>query len=774
MINLSLLLFYSVFSLVDSLPQVLPGTREGIAPVSQEAFSRELLDGAHRFVDLKIEEANTERMRDWTIGFSSKEQKEHFLSEKRDKLRSILGIATQPVKVNKIELIANVSDPVEVAETNKYTIYQIKWPVLEGVFGEGLLLKPKVNPKGHFIVLPDADQIPEQLAGLAPGIAEGSQMARHLAENGFEVIVPTLINREVLEKDQSAREWIYRQAFQMGKHLIGFEVQQVLAISQYWQEQGADKIGLAGFGEGGLIALVAAALDTNIDASLVSGYFGQQQEKWDEPIYRNIWDFSTHFGDAELAAMVAPRGLVIEHSQLPEEVIFPTQKPPEYDPFSYSGYKGALTQTDFKTLQETFNRISLIEKNASYNRVLVTGQNSTSIAFGSMNGLNALVDLMEIEGNLDLSSDKPFDQRKDFNPKERQLRIRNGMETYVQQLMHLSPATRNEFYLHQVMPNWANKEWSTKSYHPYEKPDQFKKESQKYREYFKDEVIGSFSDDLLPGNPSSIQVYENEKWKGYSIALDVFPEFGGGGILLLPKDISKGEQRPVVVVQHGRNGVPEIVIEGHTSYNNMAARLAEEGFVVFVPYGLFSGEDRYRWLDRKANTIGKSLFSFVLAQHEQYLAFLGDLPFVDKSRIAFYGKSYGGETAMRIPSILEGYALSVCSADFGDWTRKVADTSFYNSFMHTIEWEMPYFNMGNTFSYAEMAYLIFPRPFMVERGRHDLVQPDEWVAYEYEKVRSLYTQFGKGDNTNIEYFNGGHASRNKGVFDFLHQHLNWP
>jgi len=91
-----------------------------------------------------------------------------------------------------------------------------------------------------------------------------------------------------------------------------------------------------------------------------------------------------------------------------------------------------------------------------------------------------------------------------------------------------------------------------------------------------------------------------------------------------------------------------------------------------------------------------------------------------------------------------------------------------------IEWEMSYFNMGNTFSYAEMAYLIFPRPFMVERGRHDLVQPDEWVAYEYEKVRSLYTQFGKGDKTNIEYFNGGHASRNKDVFDFLHQHLNWP
>jgi len=29
---------------------------------------------------------------------------------------------------------------------------------------------------------------------------------------------------------------------------------------------------------------------------------------------------------------------------------------------------------------------------------------------------------------------------------------------------------------------------------------------------------------------------------------------------------------------------------------------------------------------------------------------------------------------------------------------------------------MPYFNMGNTFDYAEMAYLMVPRPFMVERA----------------------------------------------------------
>ena len=129
---------------------------------------------------------------------------------------------------------------------------------------------------------------------------------------------------------------------------------------------------------------------------------------------------------------------------------------------------------------------------------------------------------------------------------------------------------------------------------------------------------------------------------------------------------------------------------------------------------------------------------------------------------------------MRVPAVLEGYCMSICSGDFGDWTRKITDTHWYNSYMTTIEWEMPCFNMGSTYSYAEMAYLIFPRPFMVERGHDDTVQPDEWVAYEYAKVRYVYDQFNLGENTDFEVFNGGHSMRGVGTVTFLHKHLNWP
>jgi hypothetical protein len=94
--------------------------------------------------------------------------------------------------------------------------------------------------------------------------------------------------------------------------------------------------------------------------------------------------------------------------------------------------------------------------------------------------------------------------------------------------------------------------------------------------------------------------------------------------------------------------------------------------------------------------------------------------------------------------------------------------------MFTGEYEMYEFNLGNTFNYAEMADLIFPRPFMVERGHGDGVAPDEWVAYEFAKVKRRYDLLGHGDRCEMEVFNGGHQINSKGTFDFLHKHLKWP
>ena len=81
---------------------------------------------------------------------------------------------------------------------------------------------------------------------------------------------------------------------------------------------------------------------------------------------------------------------------------------------------------------------------------------------------------------------------------------------------------------------------------------------------------------------------------------------------------------------------------------------------------------------------------------------------------------------------------------------------------------------GATFNYAELSWLILPRPFMVERGHHDTVAPDEWVAYEYARTRRRYDLLGLGDRTELEVFDGPHTIHGVGSFAFLRKHLSWP
>src|SRR5436305_1083404 len=108
---------------------------------------------------------------------------------------------------------------------------------------------------------------------------------RRLAERGCRVVVPTLIDRcdtfsgnpAVRMTNQPHREFLYRGAFEMGRHVIGYEVQKVLAAVDWLAglpgAGTARRIGVTGYGEGGLLAFYSAALDTRIDAALVSGYF---------------------------------------------------------------------------------------------------------------------------------------------------------------------------------------------------------------------------------------------------------------------------------------------------------------------------------------------------------------------------------------------------------------------------------------------------------------------------------------------------------------------
>jgi len=744
-----------------------------------------MVAGIDRFLTSETERSIGERHRRWQRDFSSFEAYEKSVQPNRERLRRIIGAADARLPVTALEILGSTASPAKIAETGSFTAEVVRWPVFEGVYAEGLWLQTKGKPVASIVVIPDADQTPEMLVGLAPGLAPERQLARRLVENGCEVLVPVLISRQDTWSgnprinrftNQPHREWIYHQAFPLGRHIIGYEVQKVLAGVDFLEGRG-HRIGVAGCAEGGLIAFYAAALDRRIVAALVSGYFDSRERLWEEPIYRNLFGLLQEFGDAEIAGLIAPRALIVENSPGPR-----VDGPPAPREGRSGAAPGQWHAPEYASVKTEFERGRALLKAGNprdFDRFrLISGTEGTTTGPGSDRAIAALLETLgDPPKNLQQPGTAPVDLRPAFDPGTRQQRQVKELEEYTQRLLRDSERDRLDFF-------WSKLKVTS--------PQDWETSCVPFREILWEDVIGRLPSPALPFNarsrrlespkvdqsPSSAATSTNN-WTGYEVVLDVCPDIFAWGDLLIPHELKPGERRPVVVCQHGLEGVPMDAISQDPKngafhyYRGFASRLAERGFVVLVPHNPYRGEHAFRRLQRKANPLKLSLFSIITAQHSRWLEWLGDLPFVDAKRIGFYGLSYGGKTAMRVPAMLPGYALSICSGDFNDWIRKNVSLDYAASYMFSGEYEMPEWNLGRTFSYAEMAALIAPRPFMVERGHNDPVGLDEWVASEYAKVRRLYDQLGIGDRTAIEFFNGGHTINGIGTFDFLHKHLNW-
>ncbi len=768
-------------SLAGAEPEALPGT--ALLDWTDEDPSVRIMDGAHAFVERKIAEAAA-RVPALPL---AEEARAEFVAESRASLARKLGVVDER-SAPRLEFFAEGPLSFEgeppsalVSEGPGFRIHQVRWQVLPGVFAEGLYVNPLADEDDALppaapclVLLPDADETPEDVLGLTDRLPAHQRIGLRFALAGFRILVPDSLDRSLLEDfgegerdeafaktEQSRREWIYRQAFQMGRHPLGYEVQTILAaVDWFGAAYSGRSVAAAGYGEGGRAALYAAALDTRIASAFVSGAFAPRDRAWAEPIDRNLFELLPEHGDASVAALVAPRVLLVEHTAFPE----------------VADRKGEIATPPLAEVEREWQRVG---------RAAGGFAPPPSILFNEAHG-NARGDYPSVAGYLQATGLEPdidrapplafvVDGRVGFDPAQRQRRILLGLQSHVQRLVDESEDLRAESFLYLAEPALRPGEWSTEREHPTLEPDRFVAESETWRARFEREVIGAFDEEPLAPNPRTRKLGESGAWTMWEVGLDVFPEFEAWGVLLLPKGIAPGERRPVVVCQHGRNGVPRDCIDaGKPAYNDFAARLAERGYIAFAPHALYRHEDRYRWLDRKANLVGGTLFSFVLATHRQCLAWLRTLPEADPGCVAFYGLSYGGEAALRIPAAMPEYGLSVCSGDFNHWTRKVADPKYPRGFMRSIEWEMPYWNLGNTFDYSEMAALIFPRPFFVERGHHDRVAPDSWVAYEYAKVRALYARFGLAERTGIEFFHGGHSVNGQGAFEFLDRWLSPP
>ena len=740
----------------------------GTAPLTTKGdLAAQMVNGINEYLLRATAESAGKRSPLWKRDYASAERYERSVSPNRERLKKIIGAVDLRVAAVSVELERTLSASDVIAKGAGYKVYAVRWPVFEHVTAEGLLLEPDRPPVARIVALPDADWSPEMLAGLAPGVAPEGQYARRLAENGCQVLVPVLIDRAdtwsgipgIRMTNQPHREWIYRMSFEVGRHIIGYEVQKTLAAVDWFTHENAGHavpIGVVGYGEGGLLALYSAAVDSRVQAVVVSGYFQSRQEVWKEPVYRDVWGLLQEFGDAEIASLIAPRALIVEASRGPEI----EGPPPATKERSGATPNGRLATPPLDSVRAEIERARpfFARLQAADHLRLVESGGGHGLP-GSEPTLKALLESLAVRGKLRHSGDEPMGQRSNFDPSERLHGQFNELVDYTQKLLRHSPERRVEF--------WAKADASS--------PERWRQSTQFYRDYIWEEVIGKLPAPSLPANPHSRQIYDEPKFRGYEVTFDVWPGVFAYGILLVPKGMRPGERRPVVVCQHGLEGRPFDAADPKTDshyYHRFAARLAEEGFVTFSPQNPYIFADRFRVIQRKGHPLKLSLFSFILGQHERILDWLAAQPFVDPARIGFYGLSYGGKTAVRVPPLLNRYALSICSGDFNEWVWKTTSVESPYSYMLGGEYDMLEFDFANVVNYSDLANLMAPRPFMVERGHGDGVAPDEWVAYEYAKVRRFYdVQMNLPDATAIEFFTGPHTINGKGTFEFLRRHL---
>ena len=755
-----IVLAFVMFGAAEPVPvQPLPNT----APLEESAdFAATMVEGIDRWLMQAIGASTGQRASKWQRDVSSHAAYLESIAPNRERFARIIGLKDARVAPG-MELIASPGRSSLLARAGNCEVHAVRWSVLEGVEAEGLLLQPAGAPKAFVVALGDCDWPPEMLSGLTEGLPPEAQYARRLAESGCMVVVPALLDRQctwsgnpgVRMTNLPHREFVYRAAYEMGRHVIGYDVHTILAAIEWFRTSSDAPVGVIGSGEGGLLAFYAAAVDTRIDVAAISGYFGPRERVWEEPIYRNVWALLDEFGDAEIASLIAPRSLIVEAAPCVE-----ADGPPEPVGGRNDAAPGRIRTPD----------AAAVEREIARARALIDGLTPPlETAFvKAMDGhagndatLQALLAALDSGLTLPSNSAPPVLTGDLPDTEARMKRHFERLIGHTQRVMREAPLVRAKFW----------EKAGTASAEAWEQSAAW------YRDYFWEEVIGKLPPASVPPNPRTRLIFDEPKYRGYEVKLDVYPGVFAYGLLLLPKELKEGERRPVVVCQHGLEGTPHKCADPSVeipAYNQYGCRLAERGFIVYAPQNPYIGGDAFRVLQRKANPLKLSLFSFIVRQHERTLEWLATQHFADPARIGFYGISYGGKTAMRVPAILPQYCLSICSADYNEWVWKNVSIEYPFSYLYTGEYEMPEFDLGDTFNYAEMSWLIFPRPFMVERGHWDGVSIDEWVAYEYARTYRHYDALGFGDRTTIEYFDGPHAIHGVGTFAFLHEKLGWP
>jgi cephalosporin-C deacetylase-like acetyl esterase len=688
----------------------LPGTESLLASAGELAPQRQQV---FNYFEKRIAAASHVRDETWRPDFSSARAYQSSLEGQRKSLRTMLGLTT--IAKFGPARIAMVAGKAEGLRVDRVTI-----PIDAGLAARGLLLTPPGSgKKPAVIVCPDANTWPERLAGLdAARDTQAGQSARvaALLANGSMVYVAQSIERLsdhpycAKTRGKDRRAILYRLGYVVGRTMPGIDVQDTLAAVAFLsnhREVKTENISVAGRGQGGMTALMAAALDARISAATVTDYFDRRDRCWDEPVDRRLRDQLLHFGDAELAAMIAPRSLTIEAS---------------------AEFLGRAVGFE----SETQRASQFFARAGSAKRLTVVKNHAENPARQTMSPLEA--EQVAAARNRHFEERLTWLRRQISESQARRYARWNILGRSPDDFPNIQKAMLEDYrQMVGTVPDDGT---------PMTVRSELALATKGYRAY-------RVTIDVVKG----VSVYGNLlvpfNVQGKRPAVICQHGFGGS-----PEKITGlGMKKDTVYHEFGR----KLAENGYVVFAPMLMHYAPS--------------EQVSKQMRQANAVGMMRVAMPVAKTNRVIDFLESLDYVDADRIGYYGLSYGGYSAIWMTPLIDRLAVSVISGNFNDWRSKITSDELNTSYLRHPDEDMYSWDCLNRFTHPELIAMMIPRPVCVEFGHRDGITTPEWTAYAWAQTKELRDHLRQTDRIILAEFDGAHEIRGDETFTFLDRFL---
>lgn len=271
---------------------------------------------------------------------------------------------------------------------------------------------------------------------------------------------------------------------------------------------------------------------------------------------------------------------------------------------------------------------------------------------------------------------------------------------------------------------------------------------QKYREDLK-MMLGwplvEHEDTALP----NVRVTKLSDEEGYSVYRMQFEILGCLTMTGLFFKADKEERRPLIILQHGGLGTPELIsgVYGSTSnYNDMLQRVRKHNVHVFAPQLFLWDEEQYevkrdrKDIDSRLKRVGSSIAAVEIYGIVRILDYFETEEYV--SGFGMVGLSYGGF-----------YTLFTTAVDTR--IKSAISCSFFNKRDYFPWGDWTWWRSAEKFDDAEIAALVYPRRLCIEIGDKDELFECEKGKEAFESLKEICKEVGE-DWVELIVFEGTH------------------